>query len=94
MVALSSLEGGAEFNSRHFRLSRGREDGAIGLQTSITRFTKAEGGGAPTSVTLFSMTHVAEQRYFDATAAALEDYDCGKFVGFDNDANGYTYDKN
>ena len=77
MIALSSAEGGAEFSSRHFRLSRGRADGAIGLQTSVTRFTAASpDGGAPTSVTLFSMTHVAEQRYFDATAAALEDYDC------------------
>ena len=77
MVALSSAEGGAEFSSRHFRLSRGRADGAIGLQTSVTRFTAASpDGGAPTSVTLFSMTHVAEQRYFDATAAALENYDC------------------
>ena len=69
------------YSNDYFRFGRAtRAGGGLGLQTSVTRFTEGQTKDlslSPAAVDLYSMTHVAESRYYEQIARDLEDnYDC------------------
>ena len=67
------------YSNDYFRFGRAtRGGGGLGLQTSVTRFTEGTTKDLPpVAVDLYSMTHVAESRYYEQIARDLEEkYDC------------------